>query len=203
MDEKEWIEQTRRGDEHAFEALVARYEKKVYSLCLRICGNVEDAQEAAQDAFLSVWRSIGAYRGDAAFSTWLYRLATNACIDLLRRNRRDAVSLEDDGLALTLPDPQPQPEEWSERREQRQLIESALSALPAEYRTALVLRELEGLSYAEIAETTRQELGTVKSRISRGRRLVQNYLTANGNFFPRRASKEAKNAAAGKEADGI
>ena len=88
MEERDLILRVQERDEAAFEALVRLYEKKVYTLCRRMCGNEEDAQEAAQDAFLAVWRAIGAFRQESSFSTWLYRLATNACIDLLRRNKR-------------------------------------------------------------------------------------------------------------------
>lgn len=180
------------GDEAAFEALVLLYEKKIYTLCRRMCPNEEDAQEAAQDAFLAAWRSIGSFRRESSFSTWLYRLATNACIDLLRRSRRNGaggVSLDDEETALELVDPQPLPQQELEKHETQRLIQEGLAALPEDYRRILLLREAEGLSYAEIAEVTGLELGTVKSRISRGRILLRNYLTASGNFFDLASSK--------------
>lgn len=179
------------GDETAFEALVRLYDKKVYTLCRRMCISEEDAQEAAQDAFLAVWRAIGAFRQESSFSTWLYRLATNACIDLLRRNKRSggSVSLDDEETAPELVDTRPLPQQELERRETQRLIEDGLRALPEDYRAILLLREVQGLSYAEIAEVTQLELGTVKSRISRGRILLRNYLTASGNFFETAASK--------------
>ena len=191
MDERELILLVRQGDEHAFETLVRQYEKKVYTLCYRMCGNAEDAQEAAQDAFLAAWRGISAFRGDASFSTWLYRLASNACIDLLRRGRHGAgnVSLDDEALFLPVPDPAPQPQEAAERSEAQRMIREGLCALPAEFRRVLVLREIEGLSYGEIAQATGTELGTVKSRINRARALLRNYLTVSGNFFTEGSSK--------------
>lgn len=191
MNEQELILRTQEGDEAAFEALVRLYDKKVYTLCRRMCISEEDAQEAAQDAFLAVWRAIGAFRQESSFSTWLYRLATNACIDLLRRNKRSggSVSLDDEETAPELVDTRPLPQQELERRETQRLIEDGLRALPEDYRAILLLREVQGLSYAEIAEVTQLELGTVKSRISRGRILLRNYLTASGNFFETAASK--------------
>ena len=99
MNESELIQAARGGDEAAFEQLVRLHEKKIYNLCLRMCGSSEDAAEAAQDTFLALWRGLEGFREDAALSTWLYRLASNACIDLLRRNKRtvDGISLDDDG----------------------------------------------------------------------------------------------------------
>ena len=191
MNEKELILLLQQGDEAAFEALVRLYEKKVYTLCRRMCGNDEDAQEAAQDAFLSLWRSAKSFRGDASLSTWIYRLATNACIDLLRRNKRggERVSLDDEETTFELVDAAPLPEQALERKETQRLINEGLAALPEEYRAILLLREAEGLSYAEIADAMHLELGTVKSRISRGRVLLRNYLTASGNFFDSASSK--------------
>ena len=191
MNEKELILLLQQGDEAAFEALVRLYEKKVYTLCRRMCPSDEDAQEAAQDAFLSLWRSAKSFRGDASLSTWIYRLATNACIDLLRRNKRvgERVSLDDEETTFELVDAAPLPEQALERKETQRLINEGLAALPEEYRAILLLREAEGLSYAEIADAMHMELGTVKSRISRGRVLLRNYLTASGNFFDSASSK--------------
>ena len=190
MNEKELILLLQQGDEAALETILRLYEKKVYTLCRRMCGNDEDAQEAAQDAFLALWRSAKSFRGDASLSTWLYRLATNACIDLLRRNKRggERVSLDDE-TTFELVDESPLPEQALERKETQRRINEALAALPEEYRAILLLREAEGLSYAEIADAMHMELGTVKSRISRGRVLLRNYLTASGNFFDSASSK--------------
>lgn len=191
MNERELIALARRGDEAAFEQLVRLHEKKIYNLCLRMCPGAEDAAEAAQDTFLALWRGLEGFREDASLSTWLYRLATNACIDRLRRNKRavDGISLDDEEVYLEPADPAPTPEQSVERAETRRLVREGLSALPPEYRQVLVLRELEGMSYAEISARTALELGTVKSRISRARTMLRNYLAASGNFFEKPASK--------------
>ena len=190
MEEKDLILRCQAGDEAAFEALIRLHEKKVYTLCRRMCRDEDDALEAAQDAFLAVWRGIGSFRADAAFSTWLYRLATNACLDLMRREKKRTgdVSLDDAEARIDPPDHAPQPEEALERAETRRMVREALLALPDDYRQVLLLRETEQLSYQEIAEATGLELGTVKSRISRARLALRNYLAASGNFFERESS---------------
>ena len=149
------------------------------------------AEEAAQDAFLALWRGIDRFRQESALSTWIYRLTSNACIDLMRRRRKSegSVSLDDEALFLDAADPAPQPHEEAERRETQRLLQEGLMSLPAEYRSILLLREIEGLSYSEISETLELELGTVKSRISRGRTLLRNFLSVSGNFFEKSASK--------------
>ena len=191
MNEKELIARLQARDETAFEELIRLYEKKIYALCVRMCGNAEDAEEAAQDTFLALWRGIDRFRQESALSTWIYRLASNACIDLMRRRRKSegGISLDDEALFLDAADPAPQPPQALEQREAQRLLQEGLMSLPAEYRSILLLREVEGLSYSEISETLELELGTVKSRISRGRTLLRNFLYVNGNFFENAASK--------------
>lgn len=191
MDERELIARLQKRDEAAFEELIRQYEKKVYTLCFRMCGNSEDAEEAAQDAFLALWRGIDRFRQESTLSTWIYRLATNACIDTLRRRKKQSgsVSLDDEELFVDAVDTSPQPQETVEHREAQKLLQEGLSTLPEEYRKVLILREIEGLSYTEIAESASIELGTVKSRISRGRSLLRNFLSGNGNFFEIASSK--------------
>ena len=188
------MEAARQGDQDAFEQLVRAYEKRVFALTLRMCGNPEDAAEAAQEAFLAVWQGLKFFRGESSFSTWLYRLASNACVDLLRREGRHRAaagpSLDDEELRLETADPAPTPQEAAERAELRRQIENGLRALPAEYRQVLILREMHQLSYEEIGQTLSLDPGTVKSRISRGRKRLQKYLMASGNFSGRPPSKE-------------
>ena len=118
--EQQLVSAARGGDLDAFEALVRLYEKRVFALTLRICGNPEDAAEAAQETFLAAWQGLAFFRGDASFSTWLYRLASNACVDLLRREGRHraaaGLSLDDEELNLDVPDPARTPQDEAERR---------------------------------------------------------------------------------------
>ena len=192
--ERAWIEAAKGGDPDAFEALVRAYEKRVFALTLRLCGNPEDAEEAAQEAFLSAWRGLASFRGDASFSTWLYRLTSNACMDLLRRERRGGacLSLDDEELNVDAPDPGESPQEAAERTELRHAIEEGLRTLPPDYRAVLILRELHQLSYDEIARAVDADLGTVKSRISRGRKLLRKFLLETGNFSAPPPSKETE-----------
>lgn len=190
--EEKWIAAAREGDQGAFEELVLLYEKRVLALTQRMCGNPEDAAEAAQEAFLAAWQGLKNFRGDSSFSTWLYRLSSNACVDLLRREgrRQAAVSLDGEDLNLDIPSPIPSPQEEAERRELREQIEAGLRALPPEYREVLVLREMQQLRYDEIAHVLELDVGTVKSRISRGRKRLRSVLLEQGNFSPPPPSKE-------------
>ena len=200
MEEKDLILRCQQGDEAAFEALIHLHEKKVYALCRRMCRDEDDALEAAQDTFLAVWRGIGSFRADAQFSTWLYRLACNACLDLLRREKKHTgdVPLDDGENPVDPPDPAPRPEEAVERAETQRMVREGLYALPDNYREVLILRELEQRSYAEIAEIAQLDVGTVKSRISRARAALRNYLAVSGNFFERAASKKTERKGAEK-----
>lgn len=193
--EQQWVDDARRGDESAFESLVHLYEKRVFALAVRMCGNQEDAAEAAQEAFLAAWQGLRFFRGDSSFSTWLYRLTSNTCVDLLRREGRHrsaaGPSLDDEELNRDVPDTAPSPQEEAERRELRAQIEEGLRALSPEHRQVLVLREMHQLSYDEIADTLDLDVGTVKSRISRGRKQLRNFLLTKGNFLAAPPSKGA------------
>ncbi|MCI9644525.1 MAG: sigma-70 family RNA polymerase sigma factor [Oscillibacter sp.] len=190
--EQTWIAAAREGDQGAFEELVRLYEKRVLALTQRMCKNPEDAAEAAQEAFFAAWRGLKNFRGDSSFSTWIYRLASNACVDLLRREGKQqaAVSLDDGELNLDVPSAAASPQEEAERRELREQIEEGLRALPPEYRAALVLREIQQLRYDEIGEALGVDIGTVKSRINRGRKKLRIFLLERGNFSPPSPSKE-------------
>ena len=193
--EQQWVDAARQGDQSAFEQLVRLYEKRVLALTTRMCKNPADAEEAAQEAFLSAWQGLPFFRGESSFSTWLYRLASNACVDLLRREgRRQSAagpSLNDEEVQLEVPDTAPSPQEQAERSELRQQIEAGLQALTPDHRQVLLLREMHQLSYDEIAQTLDVDVGTVKSRINRGRKQLRNFLLRSGNFSPPPASKEA------------
>lgn len=197
IQEQNWIQQARKGDQAAFAALVERYQKRVYALTFRMCPTPELAEEAAQEAFLSAWQGLPFFRGDASFSTWLYRLTSNACVDLLRREKRhQGPSLDDETTAVDVPDPAPTPEKAAEQKELKMQIESGLRALSPEHREVLLLREMHQLSYEEIADTLNLDLGTVKSRISRGRRHLREFLIKHGNFSGSPASKKQKGGSA-------
>ena len=185
MTEAELVRAAQRGEQDAFAQLVEANQGRIYTLAYRMTGNVETARDLTQETFLSAWQALPRFRGKSAFSTWLYRMAVNACIDFLRREKRRAVlplSSEDD--ALQLPDQGPSPQEALEQQERLLALRQALAALSPHHRKVLVLRELEGLSYREIAQYLGLEEGTVKSRIARARLALRDALIATGNFFP-------------------
>ncbi len=192
MQERNWIAAAQEGDQEAFAELVRLYEKRVLALTMRMCKNPEVAAEAAQEAFFSVWQGIKFFREESRFSTWLYRLASNACVDLLRREGRHQghTSLDDEELNLDVPAALPTPQEEAERQELREQIEAGLQTLPPEYRSVLVLREMHQLRYDEIAEALELDVGTVKSRISRGRKRLREFLLESGNFLTPHTSKK-------------
>ncbi|WP_294515564.1 sigma-70 family RNA polymerase sigma factor [uncultured Intestinimonas sp.] len=197
MTEQELVERARKGDESAFEVLVTDNEKRIYNLCRRLTGNPEDAAELTQEAFLNAWRGLGRFQGESSFSTWLYRLASNACIDFLRKEKRRqnlsmTVSLDDEEEArqVELPDERYTPERELERTEVRQAVAAGLERLTPEHRQVLVMREINGLSYAEIGAVLGLEEGTVKSRIARARNALRKVLTERGNFFGELSSRK-------------
>ena len=147
-----------------------------------LTGSAEDAREVTQDAFLAAWRGLPAFRGDSRFSSWLYRLTTNAAIDFLRREKHHLGNLPLEE-APERTDPQ-QPELLAEQREQQEALQRALDQLSPEHRQVLLLRVVQQLSYDEIAQALSLESGTVKSRISRARRQLREILLRQGNFFP-------------------
>ena len=202
-EEQELVQRARAGDEDAFAALVEANQKRIYHLTLRMTGNPDDALELSQEAFLNAWRGLSSFQGNSSFSTWVYRLASNACIDFLRKRKRrqqgeSPHSLDDEEAPLPEPaDPRGSPEEELERRELRRAVERGLQALPDHHRQVLVMRELSGMSYQEIGAVLDLDLGTVKSRIARARLALKKFLVQEGNFSPETPSKQTKSRRGG------
>ncbi|MFO7320611.1 MAG: sigma-70 family RNA polymerase sigma factor [Chloroflexota bacterium] len=188
-DEAALIEVARRGDLSAFNALVLRYQNIVYTVAYRIMGDQQSASDATQEAFISAFRRLSTFRG-GSFRSWLLRITANACYDELRRlKRRPATSLEelpsaesDDGPSL--PDDTDTPEEVIEQSELRNAIQQCIQALGEDQRTVMVLSDVDGLSYQEIADVTGANLGTIKSRLSRARAAVRDCLQAVQELLP-------------------
>ena len=160
--DRELVERARGGDGSAFAELVRRHERRAYNVAYRMLGSAEDARDATQDAFLSCFRLLHSFRGEAAFTTWLHRIVVNACYDVLRKRTRDPLPVEE------LPEPRAASDE-ADRSASALDVQRALAALPPDYRAVLVLHDIQGFAYEEIASVLEVPLGTVKSRLHRGR----------------------------------
>ena len=177
-----------QGDVNAFEKLVTEYEKAVYAIAQRMTGNPEDAADMTQETFIKAYNSLGSFRGDSKFSVWLYRIANNVCLDFLRsRSRKPTVSLSVEADAgeetqLDVADESQSPELLLERGLTRDAVRRGLDTLPPDYKQILLLREIQGLSYEEIASALGIDLGTVKSRIFRARKKLCTFLIEDGNI---------------------
>jgi len=188
MDEAALIAAASRGDARAFNQLVIRYQGIAYNLAYRILGDEDAASDATQDAFVSAFKAMPRFRG-GSFKAWVLRIVTNACYDQLRaRRRRPTSSLDDlEGDADHSPyllDPAERPDEAVARRELDLVIQAGILTLPAEQRSVLVLSDLQGMDYLEIAQVTGLALGTVKSRLSRGRAKLRDYLLDHRELLP-------------------
>ena len=194
MQDELLIRRAQRGDADAFEQLLLEHQKNVYNLCYRMAGDPDDAMDLSQETFLRAWRCLDQYQFASAFSTWLYRLCSNICIDFLRRRRRQQtvpLTFEDaDGEEQTyaVPDAQPLPEEQVELKLTRETLAAAMAQLLPEHRAVLQLRVVNEMSYEQIADVLDIQIGTVKSRLSRARNQLKKILER-GNLS-RRASSE-------------
>ena len=196
LEEQDIIHLAKKGDTEAFGTLVKANETRVYTLTLRMTGNAEDAKDLAQEAFLMAYRRLPAFRMECSFSTWLYRLTTNLCIDFLRREKkRKAItcSMEDQTEKQSnRVSYWQEPQTELERLEIRGVLEKGIQQLSEEHRQILLLREMGGLSYDEIGVALKLESGTVKSRLARARRQLREILLENGNFFDAKPSKHSE-----------
>ncbi len=192
MDEKALILAAQTGEVAAFNQLVRTYQTLVYRTAYRVLGDGASAEDATQDALVSAYKHLRAYRG-GSFKAWLLRIVTNACYDQLRvKQRRPTVSL--DAMLIDPDNPAPgadraapdSPPELAERRELGEAIQRGLATLPPDQRVTLVLTDIEGFSYDEVAAATGANLGTVKSRLSRGRAALRDFLIAQEELLPSR-----------------
>lgn len=180
LTDEELAAQVQRGDLTAFTGLVERYKDRLYNLGYRMLRNPSDAEEIAQEAFLHVFRAIQSFQTDQRFSTWCYRIASNLCIDRLRRRPDTRVSLDEpvtsSDLYFQLADTNPLPDAQVEAGELREEIQRAIGALPPKYRLVVVFRHVDDLSYEEIAQITELPMGTVKTRLFRAREILRRSL---------------------------
>lgn len=188
----EWVKKSVKGDPEAFGELVKKYENFIYNTVYYVIGNKDDAFDVSQEVFIKSFRALKNFRGDSKFSTWLYRIAVNASKDYIRdRAKYSTISLSDwtdydggDESAVSMKPPEiieedveSKPEEAFERLEKREIVREAIAGLSEDHKNVIVLRDIEGYSYEDISEMLNIELGTVKSRLSRARNAIKEYLT--------------------------
>lgn len=199
MDEKELILRAGQGDENAFEELVKLYEKTVYNLCCRVTGDREEAFDLSQETFIKAWHAISLFQFESKFATWLCRIASNTCIDYLRRQKKkknlSLTSLDDEDTAYQreIADHQFDPAVMLEKSADQELVRRAFRELLEQDRLILSLRAVQDMSYAEIGEALDLKSGTVKSRIARAREKIRRNFE--GNFLSETASKKKKEGA--------
>jgi RNA polymerase sigma-70 factor, ECF subfamily len=176
IDEHKLIERCKAGDRSAYDTLIRAYEKRVYNLAYRLCGHYDEANDISVDAFLRVYQALKLFRGDANFSTWLFRIVTNVYLDRRKRSRNkqhlsleEYIELEENSVARQIEDTAPTPSVVAEQRERQDLLQQAIQALPDYQRAMIVLYHTEGLAYDEIASVLNLPIGTVKSRLNRAR----------------------------------
>jgi RNA polymerase sigma-70 factor (ECF subfamily) len=184
LDDEILVKKALQGDVKAFNRLVLRYQDTAYNVAYRIMGNGDDAADVVQESFVKAYQRLGQLRG-GSFKAWLLRIVTNTCYDKLRyRKRRPTVSIDDlagdDSHSILLRSSTPCPEEAALRAEREEIIQQGISTLPPDQRAVLVLSDVEGFSYREIAEIVQVPIGTVRSRLARARAKMRDYLKAEG-----------------------
>ena len=180
--DSELIQLARSGDDHAYDQLLKKYKQSVYNLVFRMVRDIQEAEDLTQESFIKAFSSLAQFNEEYAFSTWLYKIATNNCIDYFRKRKLQTYSLDkpiqykDSEIQQEIPDPELNPEKSILADERHSIIQDAISTLPEKYYTAIVLRHNEERSYEEIAEILELPLGTVKARIFRAREMLNKAL---------------------------
>ena len=188
--ERNLIEKCKQGDRKAFDTLIRSYEKRVYNLAYRLSGHYDEANDISIDAFVRVFQALRLFRGEANFSTWLFRIVTNVYLDRRKRTRNkqhlsleEYIELEENSVARQIEDPSPTPDMRAEASERHNVLQQAINGLPDYQRAMIVLYHTEGLSYEEIAEVLALPIGTVKSRLNRARLTLREKLNSLKELF--------------------
>lgn len=181
--ERNLLEKAKNGDVLAFEKLITEYQKKVFNIAFRMVGNYDDASELTQEVFIRVFKSLKNFKEQSLFSTWIYKITTNVCLDEIRKRKKrkavyldEEIKLDENEVKRQIEDDKPTPEMIAEKNEISKAVNDAIESLSEEHRTVIVLRDLQGFSYEEIAKITSCPEGTVKSRINRARQALKEIL---------------------------
>ena len=190
MGEKELLKKCRQGDRDAFNILVQTYQRQVINLAYGMLSDTEDATDAAQEVFIKIYRNIDRFEGKSSLSTWIYRITSNVCKDFLRKRTRTIQSVsiyesseDDDDRPMEIKDSSPTPQEHMEITETQREVRKALDELPEEYKSVIVMYDLEGLSYDEISNVLQCPVGTIKSRLNRARKALKKNLSEKRELF--------------------
>ena len=189
-EEQALLERCKSGDNRAFDELVQRYQKRVYNFAYGIAGNQDDASDIAQEAFVRVFNSVQTFRGDANFTTWIYRIVTNVYLDERKKSKShrltsldDFIDLEENSVSRQIEDATPQPDQLAETKERNLALRNAINSLPEYQRMIVTLYHLHDRSYEEIAEILHLPIGTVKSRLNRARLALAEKLKSEPELF--------------------
>lgn len=188
MTENEIISSCRKGDRDAFNILMEMYQKQVFNIAYGMLSDYEDASDAAQEVFIKIYKSIASFKGESSFTTWMYRICSNVCNDILRkRQKRGFVtsidSDEEKDAAIQIPSETPTPEEQVEMNERQRTVREAINELSPEYREIILYSDMQQLSYEEIAVILKCPKGTVKSRLNRARNALRKKLSSKRELF--------------------
>lgn len=193
-EDKKLIEKAKNGDVEAFEKIIEEHHNIVYSIALRMSGNETDAFDMAQEVFIKLYRNLSKFDGHSKLSTWIYRVASNTCLDELKKRKRlwnntkslnEEMETKDDSVVLEIKDTKPLPEEQIENSEIKEILNNAILKLSNQHKEVIILRDIEGFSYEEIADIIGCGVGTVKSRLSRARSSLRKILKDYGELFER------------------
>jgi len=198
LTDEELVARSRTGDADSFNQLVRRWERPIFALAYRTLGREEDARDVAQETFLRAFRALPGFKGDAKFSSWLYRIALNLCRDWIRRSRRAPLVEVPEGVEIHELAAEKQEtasvEELASRAELSGAVALAMEKLPAEQRTAIILKEYHGLTFQEIADLMNCPLSTAKTRLYQGLMLLRRYLAEEGKFTPPAPTQKGKHS---------